>query len=378
MRTVQGGVSREAGTVLLYDYGGVSMKRFFVPLVFVSILSMLCGTGCAGFSQQPVFTDIEGKDAEQIKLVKAAITGDNILQVYFSGQAELLSAEIFMPETGVTQLCTAEAMDISDDFSNSAAAAGHTAEYSAFALTPSAPIGIGEAFVLRGTVSDTAHSVLDFALPFEGVNTNPAKLRITEIRPLYSSKPKSEFIEFVVMESGNLSGITITNVGDKQNPHYRFPAAEVTKGEVVVYHWRSVEEGIRDEMTRKIVSGGTQSCPAARDFWGPYTSIPKRNANVILIKTRPGSDIQDAILYCTEKEFTKRGAASSWNDEALTQAAKAASASGVWHGGAALKNAVITAVTPSKSLVRNATAHVNKAGTWTLRDSKEITMGKAY
>ena len=354
------------------------MKRFFVPLVFVSILSMLCGTGCAGFSQQPVFTDIEGKDAEQIKLVKAAITGDNILQVYFSGQAELLSAEIFMPETGVTQLCTAEAMDISDDFSNSAAAAGHTAEYSAFALTPSAPIGIGEAFVLRGTVSDTAHSVLDFALPFEGVNTNPAKLRITEIRPLYSSKPKSEFIEFIVMESGNLSGITITNVGDKQAPHYHFPAAEVSAGETVVYHWRSVEEGIRDELTAKTISGGTQACPAARDFWGPYTSIPKRNANVILIKAGVNGDIQDAILYCTEKEFAKRGAAPAWNDEELVREAEAAVASGVWRGGAVLKSAVIAPITASKSLVRDAKADVNKAESWTLRDSKKVTMGKPY
>ena len=354
------------------------MKRFFSFRALLSILCVLCGTGCAGFSQQPVFTDIEGQDAKQIKLVKTAITGENILHVYFSGQAELLSAEIFMPESGVTQLCTAESIDIPDDFSDSQAASRNTAEYSAFALTPSAPIGIGESFVLRGSVSDTAHSVLDFALPFEGGNTHPAKLRITELRPLYSSKPKSEFIEFVVMESGNLSGLTITNVGDKQNPHYCFPAAEVTKGEVVVYHWRSVEEGIRDELSRKIISGGTQSCPAARDFWGPYTSIPKRNTNVILIKTRPNGDIQDAILYCTEKEFAKRGNSPQWNDEGLTQAAKAAVDSGAWHGEAALKGAVITALTPSKSLVRNATASVNKAGSWILRDSKAITMGKAY
>ena len=354
------------------------MKRFFSFQVLLSILCVVCGTGCAGFSQQPVFTDIEGKDAEQIKLVKTAITGDNILHVYFAGQAELLSAEIFMPESGLTQLCTAEAIDIPDDFPDSAAVSKNVADYSAFALTPTAPIGIGEAFVLRGSVSDTAHSVLDFALPFEGINTRPAKLRITELRPLYSSKPKSEFIEFVVMESGNLSGITITNVGDKQNPHYCFPAAEVTKGEVIVYHWRSVEDGIRDELSRKITSKGTQACSAARDFWGPYTSIPKRSANVILIKTRPNGDIQDAILYCTEKEFVKRGSAPDWNDEGLTQAAKAAVDSGVWHGEAALKGAVITALTPSKALVRDAKSSVNKAGSWSLRDSKAITMGTAY
>ena len=83
-------------------------------------------------------------------------------------------------------------------------------------------------------------------------------------------------------------------------------------------------------------------------------------------------------MYCTEKEFEKRGASPAWNDEALTQAAEAAVASGVWQGGSTLKNAVITALTPSKSLVRNAKASANKTGVWTIRDAKAVTMGRAY
>ena len=269
------------------------MKRFFF---LVLIVCALCGAGCAGFSQQPIFTDIIGEEAEPVKIVKTVRTETNTVQMYFTGTTEFLSAEIFILETGETQVCSTERIDIPDGFTDSEGQSGKVDVYTAFTLTPTAPIGIGAPFVLRGSVSDTKHSVLDFALPFEGANTRPAKLRITEIRPLYSSKPKSEFIEFIVMESGNLSGITITNVGDKQAPHYHFPAAEVSAGETIVYHWRSVEEGILDELTAKTISGGTQSCPAARDFWGPYTSIPKRNANVILIKAGVNVDIQDAIL----------------------------------------------------------------------------------
>jgi len=347
-------------------------------LFLIPVVCALCGAGCAGFSKQPIFTDIIGEEAEPIKIVKTVRTETNTVQMYFTGTTECLSAEIFIPETGETQVCSTERIDIPDGFTDSEGQSGKADTYTAFALTPTAPIGIGAPFVLRGSVSDTKHSVLDFALPFEGANTRPAKLRITEIRPLYSSKPKSEFIEFIVMESGNLSGITITNVGDKQNPHYRFPAAEVSAGETIVYHWRSVEEGIRDELTAKIISGGTQSCPAARDFWGPYTSIPKRNANVILIKAGVNGDIQDAILYCTEKEFIKRGTAPAWNDEALVQAVEAAVASGVWRDGAVLKSAVIAPITASKSLVRDAKSGVNKAESWTLRDSKKVTMGKPY
>lgn len=350
-------------------------KLFFLVLV---ICAALCGAGCAGFSKQPIFTDIIGGESEAIKIVKTTQMETNTVQLYLSGTAEFRSAEIFIPATGETQACSIEGIDIPDDVADSDGQSGKIDTYTAFALTPTAPIGIGAPFVLRGSVSDTKHSVLDFALPFEGANTHPAKLRITEIRPLYSSKPKSEFIEFMVMESGNLSGITITNVGDKQNPHYQFPAAEVSAGETIVYHWRSIEEGIRDELTAKTISGGTQACPTARDFWGPYTSIPKRNANVILIKTGAAGDIQDAILYCTEKEFAKRGSAPTWNDEALVRDAEAAVISGVWRSGAVLKAAVIAPITASKSLVRNAKIGVNQANSWTLRDSKAVTMGKPY
>lgn len=334
--------------------------------------------GCAGVSQQPVFTDISGSDAEPIKLIRADRTDDNVLQLYFTGKTQLLSAEIFIPESGATEVCTAEPMEAPDDFVATETSTQKTNGYTAFSLKPAMAIGIGEPFVLRGSVSDTAHGVLDFALPFEGANTRPARLRITEIRPLYSTKPKSEFIEFVVMEGGNLSGITITNVGNKHTPHYVFPAAEVKQGEVIVYHWRSVEDGIRDELTAKITSGGTQACPAARDFWGAYTSLPKRNANVILIKTSTRGGVQDALLYCTEKEYAKHGAVSGWNDETLTREAKVAVAGGVWQGGETLSSAVIAPLTASKSLVRTTKSNTNTAAAWRLREGKAVTMGSAY
>ena len=351
------------------------MKKLFF---LVPVVCVLCEVGCAGFSRQPVFTDIIGEEAEPLKIAKTVRMENNTVQMYFAGTAEFISAEIFIPETGEAQTCSIESIDIPNDFNDSEGQSVKTETCTAFAVIPAAPISIGVPFVLRGSVSDTKHSVLDFALPFEGSNTRPAKLRITEIRPLYSSKPKSEFIEFIVMESGNLAGITITNVGDKQNPHYRFPAAEVSAGETVVYHWRSVEEGIRDELTVKTISGGTQACSAARDFWGPHTSLPKRNANVILIKTGSDGDIQDAVLYCTEKEFVKRSAAPAWNDEELVREAELAVASGVWRGEAVLKDAVIAPITASKSLVRSTKTGVNKADSWTLRNWKDVTMGKPY
>lgn len=350
------------------------MKKLFFFLAMIGCIVHIAG--CAAFSQQPVFIDITGNDVHPVKLVKSERTENNEVQLYFAGQTELLNTEIFMPKTEKTADCTVEPLSISEDTVLSGMTAEENAGLTAFTVRFAEPVGIGEIFILRGSVSDGLHSVLDFALPFEGANTCPAKLRMTEIRPLYSSKPKSEFIEFMVMESGNLAGITITNVGDKKNPHYTFPVAEVSKGEVIVFHWRSVEEGICDEVTKKTVSGGTQATKA-RDFWGPYKSIPKRNANVILIRTHPNGEIQDAILYCTEKEFQKRGTTSSWNDENLTLAAAAATASGVWQGKPELSGAVITALTASKSLARSIKKHTNTPDSWILRDTKAVTMGIA-
>ena len=128
------------------------MKKLFS---LASIVCALCGAGCAGFSKQPIFTEIIGEEAVPVKIVKTARMGNNAVQMFFSGTAEFLSAEIFIPETGETQTCSVEPMDIPDDFTDSEGQSGKVDTYTAFALTPTAPIGIGAPFVLRGSVSDT-------------------------------------------------------------------------------------------------------------------------------------------------------------------------------------------------------------------------------
>jgi len=332
--------------------------------------------GCLSVSEQPQFTAIAGNDLEPIKLLHRTLQEHNTVQLYFSGTAALTLAEAVLVRTNQEAACTVEPLAVSDAVLDALNEADDN--ISAFSITPSVPIEIGEKFIVRGSVTDGEHRVLDFALPFEGKNHRPACLQISEIRPLYSSKPKSEFIECMVTEAGNLAGITILNVGDKNQPHYTFPAAEVKKGEVVVYHWRSVEADIRDELTPSTVSKGTQASAGARDFWGPFTSLPKRNANVILIKTHAKGPIQDAILYCTKKEFDKRSPSLSWGSEQLAQDAAAAVASGAWNGSTELKDSVITALAASKSLVRKSKTKANNAGNWLLRPAKAVTMGKAY
>jgi len=350
--------------------------RKYISFVMMA-LCILSGAGCAGFSQQPVFTDIAGNETQPVKLVEQTLTGQNMIHLRFSGTAELTAADVFLPDREHQIACSIAKIDAEKDEDYLATVKGNT--YTEFAVSPSEAINAGETFMVRGSVSDCQHSVLDFVLPFKGLNAHPARLRITELRPFYSSKPKSEFIEFVVTEAGNLAGLVLMNVGDKKNPHYTFPSAEVSKGEVIVYHWRSIEENICDELSAKIVSGGTQACAAARDFWGPYKSVPKRSANAVLLKDSTSGIIQDAVLYCTKKEFEKRKkTGSKWDSELLEQTAEAAVVNGVWQGGQELSGAVIADITASKSLAGSGTASVNNAAAWKVRSAKKITMGKAY
>ncbi|MGP1595172.1 MAG: hypothetical protein ACTTH8_08015 [Treponema sp.] len=334
----------------------------------------LCSS-CVQFSRQPLFTEILGKDVKPVTLIKKTLTKSNTVLLFFSEEVVFTNAEIIRPDAKKNSPCIIEPLILTEETLQQELGSEFTETATAFSLKTEESIEIGEKFFLKGSVSDMAHTTLDFVFSFKGINSRPAHLCITEVRPLYSSKPKSEFIELLVTESGNLSGITLINIGDKKSPHYTFPACEVEKGELIVYHFRSVEAGIKDEISKKIVSGGTQACPNARDFWGPYSSIPRRNANAILVKTNLNGSVQDAVLYCTQKEYEKNGK-TAWQNSVLLTAAQEAAQSGIWHGKGELKDAVIVPLTASKSLKRkNIHGKTNNAKSWILCDAKAVTMG---
>ena len=347
------------------------MKKYGAITAVVMVLCM----SCAQFSRQPLFTEILGKEIKPVTLLKKTLTDNNRISLFFSEEVLFSGAEIILADSEKQCRCSVEPLLLPEEDMRRELGGDFTETATAFSVTTDDAIGIGEKFFLKGSVSDMTHTTLDFVFSFKGINTRPAQLRITEVRPLYSSKPKSEFIELLVTESGNLSGITLVNVGDKKAPHYTFPACEAEKGELIVYHFRSVEDGIADEISKKTVSGGTQACSHARDFWGPYTSIPRRNANAILLKTSMNGSVQDAVLYCTQKEYEKKGK-TAWQGDLLLAAAQEAAHTGAWQGRGDVKDAVIVPLTASKSLKRKRVhAETNNAKSWIVCDAKNVTMG---
>ena len=114
-------------------------------------------------------------------------------------------------------------------------------------------IDIGQSYYVKGDVKDKWGNFLLFFLPFVGANTNPATLKISEVRPLYSKKPKSEFIEMIVIiemivtKEGKLSGIKkLLNVGSKKEPDYTFLLAYVKKG--ILSAIDCLEDGFEDSI----------------------------------------------------------------------------------------------------------------------------------
>lgn len=230
-------------------------------------------------------------------------------------------------------------------------------------------IGIGINAALSATVSDEKGNTLSFSIPFTGYNTRVPLLRINEIRTEYS-KPKVEFIELFVVRSGNLSGVEIFNAMNTVKPSYVFPSVEVAEGDYIVYHLRSVEEGLVDETGAIDASAGIDSRPFARDFWDTLTSAPLKKTNVLLLRDRKGGAVMDAFLGAeTEK--------TDWPLDALRLAAGEVVDAGQWLPGGLVLDAVgSTGSTVTRSIGRNElSADSNRAVDWKICATSKCSPG---
>ncbi len=205
--------------------------------------------------------------------------------------------------------------------------------------------GIGVSAVLHATVRDGNGNSLSFAVTFIGYNERVPKLKINEIRTSYA-KPKVEYVELVVLTDGNLAGVQIENAMNSKQSYYEFPSCEVRAGDYVLWHLRSIEEGLVTETERIDASAGKDSSPFAWDFWDTQDRAPLKNTNVLLVRERGGGPILDALL-CAETEKTE------WPSDALRIAAEAAVSAGAWGPTALITDAACSdSMTPTRTLGR--------------------------
>ena len=145
-------------------------------------------------------------------------------------------------------------------------------------------------------VEDSNKNTLNVIVPFRARNDRMPVLVFNELRTEYS-KPKVEFVEFFVLEAGNLGAMRLFIASNAlSEPVYEFSPSEVKAGEYIVLHLRTIEEGCLDETgTDLALSGGTEAQSAARDFWLPGAVKLLRKTDALWIMDQD-ERIIDAVL----------------------------------------------------------------------------------
>jgi len=126
----------------------------------------------------------------------------------------------------------------------------------------------------------------------------PKFLEINELYTEYSGPAKrAEFIEFKAKSAGNLDGIQLYIMWDAKKPYvFDFPAINVKLGEYIVLHLRTLDDGCVDELGEDLAeSGGTESCPTARDLWVPGSTKYLHQTDIVYLQDANGR-ILDAII----------------------------------------------------------------------------------
>lgn len=329
-----------------------------VAIAFAALFSV--APSCA---LNPEIVTVWGGDAAVPKLVGVEPVSAKEVRASFSAPVSITNAEVALPAIPGAIITTSWESDSGNGV--------------VFILDES--VGPGVSAALSATVADGKGNTLSFAVPFTGYNDHPAKLRINEIRIDYTgpnektgAKPKIEFIEFVVVASGNLGGIEVYNAVNSDRPSYEFPPVEVAAGDYIVYHLRSIEEGLVNETDAIDASAGTDAKPTARDFWDTHTRKPFKDANVILVRERKAGPIMDALLYAAS-------GTADWPSDTVKAAAELAFSAGAWKPGSGVADAAGTAsISPTRTLGRDALSRdTDSAADWAVCAKSKCSPGSS-
>lgn len=177
---------------------------------------------------------------------------------------------------------------------------GHTITYSA-----KESFVVGRDYEIFGTVEDKAGNSLTFCVPFCGFNSHLPKLIMTEVQVKYKKQKEDscrcEFVEFLALSDGNLSGLELVNAADGEGKKYVFPADEVKAGDIFIVHLRSAGSGCITENEDLNASTAPHSGKNVRDIWSENTKARLNdNSDILVIRNSVDGSILDAFMYTSE------------------------------------------------------------------------------
>ena len=190
-------------------------------------------------------------------------------------------------------------------------------------------------------------------------------LFINEIKTEYN-KPKVEFVELKILESGSLGALRLFTGGDGEEPVFEFPPVEVKKGTYVVIHGRSIEGGLKDETGGSTTESRGAEAGPGRDFWIPGAVKNVHKTGAVYLMDQDGRIVDGVAL----------DGGTAWKPS-LTAAVNEMVRQGAWSGpgpGAAVKTAAATA---TRTVCRAPGADTNSAADWYVTVTSGATPGAA-
>jgi hypothetical protein len=237
------------------------------------------------------------------------------------------------------------------------------------------PAAAGERITANLLVEDEEGNTLDVLVPFRARNDRLPSFVITEVRTEYS-KPKAEFVEIKTKNSGNLGALRLFSASvSMDTPIWEFPPVEVGENEYIVFHLRSIEEGLVNETGANLAaSGGTDASPAARDFWLPGAAKLLHKTGAVFFMDQDDR-IVDGVLLCEDE--------TAWSKkEFMSAAAELLNSQKAWIGAAGgvpgFQDAVAsTGATATRSVSRReALPDTNSKADWYITATSKASPGK--
>lgn len=167
---------------------------------------------------------------------------------------------------------------------------------------------VGQGYEFYSQVEDICGNTLTLAVPFTGFNSRIPQLVMTEIQTESVSQNKTEknagtyrneFVEFLVLKSGNLAGLELCSGYDGDAKKYVFPPLEVTAGQVFLVHMRNRGNGcISEEEEELDLAFSSYARNGIRDLWTSSESTAIGNkTDVIIIRNKADNRLLDSAMF---------------------------------------------------------------------------------
>ncbi|MCL2007487.1 MAG: hypothetical protein FWG77_05320 [Treponema sp.] len=133
-------------------------------------------------------------------------------------------------------------------------------------VTLNKPIEEGKRITADILVEDAGTNTLNVIVPFRARNDRMPKLIFNEVRTEYS-RPRVEFVEFLILEAGNLGALRLFIASVSVSvPVYEFMPAEINAGEYLVLNLRTIED-VSDSPNELHLPGNTKLLRRTDALW---------------------------------------------------------------------------------------------------------------